>query len=561
MMSQSKQQLPPATALASSVQIWADTDPGKRREANEDNVYPRAGASRGPIRVGADKLAAKGHLAIVADGVGGAQVGSRVSERAVQYVSDGYYDGQFPDAGVNLKKAVESANHWLYDLIRRDPAFGHAATTLTAAALLGGKIHVAHVGDSRAYLIRSGQISQITKDHTLAQEKFEAGQIQQREDIPQDPGHSTLTRSLGTSPHVQVDMIQQALEPGDVVVLCSDGLYDEIHDDEIRAVAEREPPKKAVNTLIRRANRAGGNDNISVAVARLSGGSQATGWTAWQQAIALFLFVAVVAMMVGLAVIVVRDLWEGKGTDQTPIVASSTVTIGGGGTASPAAYTAVAEVPAGSPSPRLPTSTPILETATEPTSTPDQPGQYGRPWQKRTPTATRRAMATATATPNPRVPAPVLLDPKPDELLSGNRRFVWQWNHGELAEGLAFDLLICSEEEKARNWKACNGVIPPQRETWAEVDVGGVATVVEHGEGTYYWTVIVVVKGKPDRIGEWGELRPFVFQPPPLPTDTPIPTPVPPTQTPVPPTQTPVPPTPTATKPLGATATPTTPTY
>lgn len=542
MMSQSNQQVPPVTAVSSSVEVWADTNPGKRRDANEDNVFPRAGASRGPIRLGVAKLAAKGHLAVVADGVGGAQAGERVSRHAVEYVADGYYDGQHPDAGINLKRAVESANHWLHDLIRRDPASSHSATTLTAAAIQGGKLHVAHVGDSRAYLIRSGKITQITKDHTLAQEKFEAGQIQRREDIPHDPGHSTLTRSLGTGPQVQVDLMQQPLEPGDIIVLCSDGLYDELSDNEIRTVAERQSPKKAVSTLIRRANQAGGNDNISVAVMRLSGGSQAAGWPAWQRALALFLAVSVVCMMIGLAIVLARSLW---GTAQTPAPGAATATVEPGGDV-PSPDPTVAAFVTDEPTPRAPTSTPIDGTESaptvEPTATPEHSGQYGRPFQMQTAAAATATAAAAAASPTPPrpttrpsptpPPAPELVSPPEEDVVSSARWFEWEWDYGELAEGQAFDLLIVSEEEKEDlDRSVWAGVIAPTQNTSVYVDVPGVATVVNHGEGDYYWTVIVVQTDPYKRIGQWGDLWEFVFEFPP-PTNTPTATPIPPTPTP-----------------------------
>jgi hypothetical protein len=104
--------------------------------------------------------------------------------------------------------------------------------------------------------------------------------------------------------------------------------------------------------------------------------------------------------------------------------------------------------------------------------------------------------------------------------LSSKWRFDWQWNHPALPEDLAFDLLIWSEAEQGLNRDSWQGVITPSQNTWADVEVGEIAPVQEHGEGTYYWTVIVVRKEPYKRVGQWGELRPFVYKPSsPLPLD------------------------------------------
>lgn len=558
-MSQNEPQPPPASRPTGLVQIWADTHPGKAREANEDHVYPQAGASRGPIRLGAAKMSAKGHLAIVADGVGGAQVGSRVSERAVQYVSDGYYDGEAPDPGINLRQAVESANHWLHDLIRRDPAYSRAATTLTAAVILDGTLHVAHVGDSRAYLVRSGEISQLTKDHTLAQEKFDSGHIGRREEIPHDPGHSVLTRSLAIGPQVQVDMIRQTLKPRDTVVLCSDGLYDEVRAAEIRAVVEREDPKKAVKTLIRRANQAGGHDNVSVAVMRFSAGAPAAASTPLHRTLVLVLSVAILAMVAALAAIVGGNLLDRKVTLATEATALPTPPLPSPSQTDPVATTIAfaAATNTALTTAREPTSTSIPEAA--PTYTPEPTKTAARAATWPPPVAPVRS-PTPTATPNRNAPpAPILTRPEAGVELSSEWRFEWQWNYAALPAGQAFDLLIWSEKETDLPRDSRSGAITPWQETWVVVDVSKVKTVEENGEGIYYWTVIVVEVEPYRRIGQWGEERPFSYRAAVAPVATPTSGPTPTNAvSPEPPAPTDIPsPTPTPAKTPGATATPT----
>jgi serine/threonine protein phosphatase PrpC len=484
-----------SSALANQLEVWADTDPGRVREGNEDNVYPRAGASRGPIRLDPAKLEAKGHLVIVADGVGGVQAGARISERAVQYVSDSYYDGQAPDVATNLRQAVESANLWLHDLIQRDTSLSQAATTVTAAVIEGNTLTIAHVGDSRAYLLRQGTITQLTADHTLAQEKADAGRIRP-EQIPYDADHSTLTRSLGVGPHVQVDVRQEQVGLGDVVLLCSDGLYDEVEDDEIRAIAARETPKKAVRRLIALANRRGGHDNISVAVVRIPGGTTPAvgGLPLWQRIAIAALVMAILAALLGLGGYVIyravgaRETPEATvvaGVTHTPTTLPATAPAVTTGTPDPA-LTATAATTASEPeASRMPTSTPITLT---PTAT-ARPQATPAPSSAATRTPTR---PQPTPTQPTRRPAPLLRAPKLEDAkaLAGHVEFAWDPAE-RLGPGEAFQVLIWQRGEAQHNGAAEVVTVPRQTLNLDQVPQ------LQNGPGEYLWSVVVVMQMNP----------------------------------------------------------------
>jgi protein phosphatase len=139
-------------------------------------------------------------------------------------------------------------------------------TTLTAARIVDGAAQLAHVGDSRAYLLRAGAFRQLTEDHTLVNRMVKAGEITPGEaDV--HPHRNVLTRALGTEPDVDVDEEEVALMDGDRLLLCSDGLFAMVTEDQIKAILETEPdPQRAADRLVRAANRAGGVDNITTLV-------------------------------------------------------------------------------------------------------------------------------------------------------------------------------------------------------------------------------------------------------------------------------------------------------
>lgn len=254
------------------LEIWGATDKGRQREGNEDSIYPHPGTEM--FTPNQQSLAQKGHLLLVADGVGGARAGAEASRWAVRVAVERYYDLPGPNLGSDLRTAIEMANASLYQYLQ-STGIPNAGCTMAAALIHNNFLYVANVGDSRVYLIRNGHITQLTHDHTLAQQKADQGLIRP-DQVALDPDSSVLTRSLGSSPTVRVDLLQpQPLAAGDVVLVCSDGLTDMVATERIPQLIGDAPLQKAAQRLIEAANRAGGVDNISVVLARVGGKSAA----------------------------------------------------------------------------------------------------------------------------------------------------------------------------------------------------------------------------------------------------------------------------------------------
>jgi protein phosphatase len=151
--------------------VWGATDKGREREGNEDAVYPHSGAGTFAWQPGPERLAQRGQLLIVADGVGGARAGREASHWAVRVAVERYYDLLGVGPGDDLRIAIEAANVSLYRYLQEVGA-PEAGSTMAAAVIHGDMLYVVNVGDSRAYLVRDGQITQLTRDHTLTQRKI-----------------------------------------------------------------------------------------------------------------------------------------------------------------------------------------------------------------------------------------------------------------------------------------------------------------------------------------------------------------------------------------------------
>ena len=226
------------------------TDTGRQRSANEDSFFVRA-----PIFV-------------VADGMGGAQAGEVASRAAADA-----FDRDLPDGPPEqfLRETIESANREIHRLAHDDPSLAGMGTTITAAVVdaANEEVVVGHVGDSRAYRLRGGKVERLTRDHSLVEEMRRKGQITdaQAEDHPQ---RSIITRALGPEADVDVDVQTVPAAPGDVFLLCSDGLTTMVDEERIgRVLADASSMREAVATLVDDANRAGGRDNITALAFRL----------------------------------------------------------------------------------------------------------------------------------------------------------------------------------------------------------------------------------------------------------------------------------------------------
>jgi protein phosphatase len=249
------------------VAVTGLTDLGRKRPINEDSHawwVPQTETER--LR--------RGILLVVADGMGGAQAGEKASRLAVETVIRRYTSGNGDEPLVDLRQAIEAANDTIYQESRSDPSLAGMGTTCTAVVLCGDDALIAHVGDSRAYLIREGQIRQLTQDHSLVAHLIERGQITP-EQARVDPRRNVVTRSVGVGPDVEVDVecLKALLLPGDEILLCSDGLHGLLTDRELADIVSGEDLGHASRDLIELANQRGGHDNITVILARIEEGN------------------------------------------------------------------------------------------------------------------------------------------------------------------------------------------------------------------------------------------------------------------------------------------------
>ncbi len=233
------------------------TDVGRAREANEDAYYVTRSDLPPTLRT------QKGWLYIVADGMGGYKGGARASQLAVTLISQAYYKDPDPQVDASLNRAIQKANQVIYREAQSNSELARMGTTTVAAVVRGRELVVANVGDSRAYLIRDGQIQLLTRDHSLVYESVNAGLMTDTE-ARRHPLRSAITRALGAGPEVIVDFFHLALKPGDRILLCTDGLSNEIRSSELARLASTGRPQDTVTKLIQVANERGGRDNITV---------------------------------------------------------------------------------------------------------------------------------------------------------------------------------------------------------------------------------------------------------------------------------------------------------
>ena len=227
--------------------LWATaTHKGMVRQNNEDSLYPdTSGESHGPATL------------VVADGMGGHVAGEVASRLAVNAAASNE---------LLASDRVAAGNRAIREEVAREPGLEGMGTTMTLVSLgEDGSAAFAHVGDSRAYLYRTGELRQLTEDHTVAAEYVALGEIS-ADEAASHPQRHILTRTLGLSRFVNIDEIQIALEPEDRILLCSDGLNEMVSDDSIAAAMDGGTVDDVAWKLIEMANKAGGVDNITVIV-------------------------------------------------------------------------------------------------------------------------------------------------------------------------------------------------------------------------------------------------------------------------------------------------------
>ena len=237
------------------------TDPGVVRKVNEDALGVREPES--PL-----ERVQNGSIWVIADGVGTQSRGLQASRLAVHSVIDAYWHSAVPEPAARLRNVMERANGLLcaQNVPSDNPSDVSGATVLTAV-IVENQLYLAHVGRSRAYLLRDGQLRQLTEDHSWVAEQIRAGNLDPAQAL-NHPRRHMITRCLGIKAPVRVDLIEQTLRPDDIVLLCSDGLYRDVDDEQIALLLRRYGADSAA-VLIDEARRLGGHDNITTVVVGL----------------------------------------------------------------------------------------------------------------------------------------------------------------------------------------------------------------------------------------------------------------------------------------------------
>lgn len=252
-----KQLLP--WAKRDPVSAFGDTDVGRVRSANQDDYAVKMG-EESPLGEA---------LVAVADGMGGHAAGEVASEMSLKLLIESLAGESAPSEDA-LRRAFARANAGVFREASAKPEYRGMGTTLVAALFAGGDMIIGNVGDSRMYLRRDGKLERITKDHSWVGEMVAAGALTE-EQAARHPRRNILTRALGVGASVEADIGRLRLRRGDRIMLCSDGLHGMVDDKTISEImgARSLDLKKAVSELIRLANKAGGTDNITVALARI----------------------------------------------------------------------------------------------------------------------------------------------------------------------------------------------------------------------------------------------------------------------------------------------------
>ena len=241
----------------------AQSDVGLKREHNEDSFtcYKPDDNSL---------LVSKGSLFVVADGMGGHAAGEVASKLAVDLIRKAFETANISDTGLFFRDAFREANATIYRKAGQTPTLSGMGTTCTAVIIKEGLAFIAHVGDSRVYLIREREIEQLTEDHSLVWEMMKGG-ILKKERMREHPQRNVITQSMGFEASVNADIINPPLElrHGDRLLLCSDGLSGMVTDEEIMEVSSLFEPEEACHKLVDMANSMGGDDNTTLIIVKV----------------------------------------------------------------------------------------------------------------------------------------------------------------------------------------------------------------------------------------------------------------------------------------------------
>ena len=249
--------------LKPGVEVASLSDVGCQRENNEDSYLYWEPA-------GDAEFQRKGRLAVIADGMGGHEGGQEASRMAVETVREVYDQSFRDDPQAALVESFAAAHARIQNYAERYPAFHGMGTTCTALVVRGHQLYFAHVGDSRLYLVRDARILRLTRDHSYVGRLVETG-IVRAEDAEKHPQRHILTAALGAGREVAVDGAEQgmALRDGDDLLLCTDGLWSVVTEEELEAVVSSNSPAESCAALVKLARQRGGPDNITLQVLRV----------------------------------------------------------------------------------------------------------------------------------------------------------------------------------------------------------------------------------------------------------------------------------------------------
>ncbi len=246
------------------VEIGSLSDVGCHRENNEDRFAYWEPASN-------DEFARKGRLAIVADGMGGYEGGQEASRIAVETIEQTYSEGDYSDPQSLLTNGIRAAHNRVLQYGIEHPGLAGMGTTCTAIALISANLYFAHVGDSRLYLIREGKPTRITRDHSYVNRLVETGLISSQE-AETHPHRNILTAAVGAGIEVVPEYPPAPIQlaSNDNLLLCTDGLWGVVTDEEIGKAVDGKPPQSACESLVRLAKERGGPDNITLMILRIN---------------------------------------------------------------------------------------------------------------------------------------------------------------------------------------------------------------------------------------------------------------------------------------------------
>jgi len=256
-----------------TLEFFSATDVGRARDNNEDSVALDEAVG----------------LAVLADGMGGYNAGEVASQMLTSFIrtelgrwlKESASSVSVQDIRRAMDICVDNANRAIFNAANTNPRYAGMGTTLVLAVFVPDGLLLGHVGDSRAYRLRGGQLTQITRDHSLLQEQLDAGLLTPEEAVFSS-NKNLVTRAVGVEDAVMLELHLHEVQPGDVYLLCSDGLSDMLDDDALAQLLQRHPSlSEAAQGLINAANDMGGRDNIALVLARAEGRAKPAGKAWW----------------------------------------------------------------------------------------------------------------------------------------------------------------------------------------------------------------------------------------------------------------------------------------